>query len=249
MEKNRHFTLVVIGDNPEKIVGPYDNGLKVEPYALYEFKRAKEYLDNYKKYYQEMYNITPDDDEKKEMLKETLDHLNEIDETDFYLELTDGKALDEETGNLISTDNPNGKYDQARLGKDLSLPLITKDGKEVFTALKKDVDWEKVHMGNHEVYERAWEMVMEDSEPKTDDEKVIYENMKNRKTYFSFFGDKDTYVKSSCAFWGYAVVDQNGWEELEDNMSQTEWISNFYDRFIKPLPESTKISIYECFRK
>ena len=44
MESNRHFTLVVIGDNPEELVKPYDNNIKVEPYKVYEFAKAKEYL-------------------------------------------------------------------------------------------------------------------------------------------------------------------------------------------------------------
>ena len=251
MEKNRHFTLVVIGDNPEELIKPFDRNLEVEPYTLYEFKRAKEYHDSYVASYQALYDLTPDEDRKKEVIKETLDHLKAIDDSDFYLELTEGEELDPETGDLIATENPNGKYDYARLGKDLCVPLIDKEGNEVFTALKKDVDWEKVHMEPEKVkvYQRTWEMVVEGSEPKDENEKIVYEHMKNRTVYFDFWKTKENYVKGSCAFWGYAVVDQNGWVELEDDMSQVEWISNFYDHYIKDLPEDTRISIYECFRK
>ena len=72
--------------------------------------------------------------------------------------------------------------------------------------------------------------------------------MKSYGKYLSFFKDKETYVKVSTSFWGFAVVDENKWSELEDYIDQNVWISNFYDIFIKNLSEDTTISIYECVR-
>lgn len=249
MENNRHFTLVVIGDNPEELIKPYDSSIKVEPYIMYRFCKAKEYHEQYISFYEAMLDSKAIDDREKEVIKVTLDHYKSIDDVDFYLELIEGREMNEETGDVWSDENPNGKYDQIRVGDDLVYPLITKDGKEVFTALKKDVDWEKMHLVNYSAYERVWEIVMEDAEPINDQEKKIRENWERRKEYFKFFGTKENYATNQTAFWGYAVVDQNGWKELEDNVSQIEWVGNFYDRFIKPLPDNARISIYECFRK
>ena len=120
------------------------------------------------------------------------------------------------------------------------------DGREVFQARKKDVDWAKMHLNGKKVYENAWDMVMGKKQPKTDEEKIIYENMRNRVEYFRLFETKDNYVMQSTAFWAYAFVDENKWTELDETTSQFEWVKNFYDRFIKPLDDNTLLTIFEC---
>ena len=98
-----------------------------------------------------------------------------------------------------------------------------------------------------EIYRRAWEMVMEGSEPVNDYEKQIYENMKARTAYFEKFGTKENYVLSNTAFWAYAFVTKTGnWLELEDDMDQFVWVGKFYESFIDPLPDDTLLTIYEC---
>ena len=83
-------------------------------------------------------------------------------------------------------------------------------------------------------------------QPKTDEEKIIYENMRNRVEYFRLFETKDNYVMQSTAFWAYAFVDENKWTELDETTSQFEWVKNFYERFIKPLDDNTLLTIFEC---
>ena len=51
--------------------------------------------------------------------------------------------------------NPNGYYDYCRIGKDLSLPLITFNEEEVYSARKKDVDFSKLHQYNTLLYHPA----------------------------------------------------------------------------------------------
>ena len=73
--------------------------------------------------------------------------------------------------------------------------------------------------------------------------------MKNRRAYFEHFGNKENYVVSNVAFWGYAFLsEETGWVELEDNMDQVEWVKNFYKRFIEPLDDDTLITVCECIR-
>jgi len=45
-DNNRHFTAVVVGENPEEIMKKYDSNVKVEPYALYKFSEVKKYKEN-----------------------------------------------------------------------------------------------------------------------------------------------------------------------------------------------------------
>ena len=74
-----------------------------------------------------------------------------------------------------------------------------------------------------------------------------HKNMKDYGAYLKKFGDKETYLVSSTAFWGYAFVsDKVDWQELRDNVNQFEWVSKFYERFIEPLSEDTLITIFEC---
>ena len=54
---------------------------------------------------------------------------------------------------------------------------------------------------------------------------------------------------SNTSFWGYAFLsEKTGWVELEETVNQFEWVKNFFNRFIAPLGDNDKISIYECLR-
>ena len=243
--ENRHFTLVVAGNNPEILVEKYNANNEVEPYIVYEFKNAEKYRQQRIKVCEE---ILKADNGLKDYYQKELEKVKSMTDIEYYEKLTESFDLDKKTGNAISTLNPDGKYTVCRLGKNLALPLILKNGVETFSARKKDIDWSKIHLSNREPYEIAWDTVMEGKIPQNSEEENIYNNMKERKYYFSLFGNRENYIESNTAFWGYAFLDKNGWVELEDNIPQFEWVTNFYKRFIEPLPDSTLISIYECVR-
>ena len=70
--------------------------------------------------------------------------------------------------------------------------------------------------------------------------------MQNRVSYFSNFADKNEYVKHSCSFWCYGVITQNGeYHELDYKVRDKDWVSGFYERFVKNLPDETTLAIYE----
>jgi len=249
MEANRHFTAIVVGDNPEELMKKYDSLSKTEPYIVYEFRKVSKYKENIINGYTSLLKNKDLDEETRFFYTEEIEHIKDCDDIDFYTELTEGLDIDPENGNAVSNVNPNGKYTYCRIGKNLSMPLIDTDGNEVFQAKKCDIQWDKIHLAKKEVYDAAWEMIMGDKKPSNEEEKIIYENMKNRKDYFAFFGTKEKYIMSNTAFWGYAFVDQNGWKEMEDNVDEIGWISSFFDRFIKNLPNDTLITVFECFRQ
>ena len=248
MESNRHFTAIVVGENPDEIMEKYDLSKKVEPYVVYRLSDISKYKENALKAYQHIANSEIMPESIREEYKEKVLELEKMDDIDFYSQLTEDFELDGETGNAMCDVNPDGHYNICRLGKNLAMPLIDKKDQEVFQARKNDIAWDKIHLANQEVYKAAWEMVMGDRKPVTEEEKVIYENMKNRTEYFKYYGDIDTYVASNTAFWGYAFVTKDNWVELTDGISQIKWVTEFYDNFIKNLPENTLISVYECIR-
>jgi hypothetical protein len=242
----QHFVCIAAGENPDAVMKPYNKNDEVEPYVKYKFKDAKKIKEKYIEIYEGILN-NENETVDKESLQDIVDDLKDMTVDEFYEDLTDGLEIDEKTGDAISRENIDGKYSYYSLGKLFSIPFLTKDGREVFQARKSEIDWEKIHLSGGEIYKRAWEMVMEESEPTTDYEKTIFENMKDKTTYFDKFETKENYVVSNTAFWGYAFVsDKRGWMGESESDSQFTWMSCFYDMFIKPLPDDTLLTIYEC---
>ena len=247
IDQYNHFVAIVAGDNPEVLMSPYDKNIKTEPTVVYKYADAAKLREQYIKVYKTIISSeTIPDGPFKEDAKDKLAIIESQTPQEFYYDLTDEYEHDEKTGDAISTENPEGRWSSYRIGKLFSVPFILNDGTEAFQARKGDINWELMHLHGGEVYERAWEMVMEDSKPVNDYEKQIYENMKARTAYFEKFGTKENYVLSNTAFWGYAFVSHNGWAELEEEMNQFVWVRNFYELFIDPLPDNTLLTIYEC---
>ena len=241
----QHFVCIVAGDNPTEIMFPYDKSIKEEPYVKYYYKDAKKIKEKYEEIYEGLLNNS--DIINKSTIQDVIDDLKDMSIDEFFEDLTEGLKIDEKTGDAISTENKNGKYTYYELGKWFSIPFLTKDGREVFQAKKSDIDWEKLHLNGGEIYRRAWEMVMENSEPCNEYETTIYENMKDKTAYFEKFETKENYVISNTAFWGYAFVsDKTGWIDASDAESQFTWMLCFYDMFISKLNDDTLLTIYEC---
>lgn len=253
VDEYNHFVAIVAGDNPDEIMAEYNK--KVEPYVIYKHKDAGLLKNLYIKFYNSTMENNSDLDENsfKDLVGvsrgEILDRISTLQaqtDEDFYEELTYDYDIDPKTLDALSTENPNGKWSSYNKGKLYSIPFITKDGRETFQARKGEVDWSLMHLHGQEIYEIAWDMVMGDKKPSNDYEQNVYDNMKNRTAYFSKFGNKENYVISSTAFWGYAFVDDKKWIELEGNMEQFGWVSNYYTHFIEPLSDDVLLTIFEC---
>jgi len=251
MDEYRHFNVLVVGENPEELMLKYDAGLKVEPYVKYEYARAEEYYNSYLKSLRVLLKTMKRDDEDEEdiaLLEEEIHDIENMKPEDYYFELTAGCEIDTDSGDAYSRENPDAKFTSHRIAGFFALPFILKDGREVYTAYKGDVDWDKIHLANKRPYEVAWDTVVEGKTPNGEEEHKIYENMKYRTHYFTNFENREHYIAASCAFWNYAYVDENGWVELDKSKPQFDWVINFYDRFIKPLPDNAKLTLYECVR-
>ena len=246
--KSKFFSVMVVGSNPSSIMEKYDIKKEVEPYVKYKYLDAEKYKKSAIKILEnllENYDKIGIQIASKELLEERLKALKTISTFDYYKELTQGLYYNN-NGDAVTTENKDGHWVTARIGRNFALPLKLKNGDETYSALKQDVDWELMHKTNQEVYATTWEMVMEGKEPSTEKEKIIYESMKDKEAYFSNFKNKEAYVNYSTSYWNYAYVDEkNGWIDINSTNSE-EWINNFYDRFVKNIKDDELITIFEC---
>lgn len=249
---NNHFTVLVVGDNPQQLLDKYNSSKKVEKYIKYHYSDAKKLHSNAIITLETILKSPKDfglnKDYQIDLLKEEIENLRNINDLKYYNQLTQDLIIDE-NGDAWSTKNPDGKWVKTNIGKEFAIPLILKNGDKTFQAKVKDVDWNIIHMNNTQKYDIVWQMIKEGKKPENETEKIMYNNMKNYTEYFNSFSNKEEYIIHNCAFWTYAFLDDKGWCDMDDSKSQKEWISTFFDRFIKKLSDNDTITIYECFKE
>jgi hypothetical protein len=239
---------MVVGENHKELMDKYSIDLEVESYVKYEYLKADKYLNNSIK---ALDNILSNSDkigidpQIKDNLSFRIKTLKKMTPFEYYRELTNGMYYDE-NGNALSTENPNGHWKTARIGRNFALPLRLKDGSESYSAKMDDIDWFAMNEPTA-LYEAAWEMVVDGREPTNEQEEQVYNSMKDKLTYFSNFKNKEDYVNYSTRYWNYAFVDENGWTDVDSyGGDEKEWINTFFERFIKNLKPNDLITIYEC---
>lgn len=244
---SQFFSLLVVGENPDDLLKKYDSNIEVEPYIKYKYDSAgqlkknaikliKNLIENYEK--AQLPSTVVD------YLQERLKHLKSLSDFEYYATLTDGMEYDE-NGNATSTENPDGKWETCRIGRNLCIPLHLKTGEDVFTAKVKDVDWEYMNNSRRELYTLAWKLCHDEVEPKNEEEENIYNNLKTQTKYFENFSSMKEYVDYNTAYWNNAYLDKNGWSD-SDEMKNFDWITKYYKKFIKPLDPEETVTVYEC---
>lgn len=246
---SRFLSVMVVGKNPEKLMEKYDNALKVKPYIKYRYLDASKLKANAEKLLSEITNNPEKFTISKtqcDYFKERLKSISAMSSFEYYSTITHGLYYDED-GNALSEENPNGKWDKYNLGKNFSYPLKLKDGKEVYQALAKDVDWDSMHMNTEYVklFETIWALVVEDDDPSTQQEENLKANWSTKKNYLANFKSVDDFVAHNCAYWNYAFLNENGWVDVDDCGSEEKWIGEFFDKFIETLKDDDLVTIYE----
>lgn len=146
------------------------------------------------------------------------------------------KDFDEITGKAVE-DLPQYKVDQAKKG---------------------DVDWEGMRKG--EEYDKAcrfWELYIEGEEPKNEEEKNVIKNEFYKKEfYLNKYKTKEKYAKLSTEFSTFAVLEDGEWHERgemgwwgcssDTPEEAANWEEDFYNKWIKDLPDDTLITIVDC---
>ena len=248
---HKFFTVMVVGDNPESLMSKYGIGLQVPKYMKYKYLDAQQMKDNAIKILEKIisepkqFQLTGF---QLDVLKEKLQQTKNMTSFDYYSTLTQGLEYDDE-GNAWCDRNPDGKWKTYQIGRNLSIPLVLKNNEEAYQARKGDVEWASLHMTNQELYQTVWALIKEGKKPSNEIEAQLFENMKDKDNYFSNFKTVEDYVIHNCAYWNYAFLDVNGWFDIDSSgESSSDWIKNYFKRFIEPLSDDTLITIYECSR-
>lgn len=162
-----HFTVYVFSNNDgadvEDLLAPYNEGIEVAPYVKYTkqqtIARIRKEIEDYKNGVYKEYLSDPEAYKKK--TKKNAYNIERYNEHMHYLEVEFPKKLDwtdeecyedlakwyrednmiDDNGNLLSTYNPNSKWDWYETGGRWAGGLITKDGRETNEDYVSEIDW------------------------------------------------------------------------------------------------------------
>lgn len=248
---SKFFSVLVKGENPEALMEQYRIGKKVDKYIKYHYHDAKKLYESNLEMLQKIVGNGKEfnfNQYQLDMLNEKIKALKNMTPFEYYQNLTYGCTYDD-NGDAWSDLNPLGKWNRFQNSLHFSVPFINREGKEVSSELNKNINWKLLHNADSALYEAVWELVKEGREPIDEEEKKIKSNMINREAYFERFKSKEEYVAHNAAYWNYAYLDENGWQDLDMfNGSDIEWTKSFFDKFITPLKGDDRLTIFEFTR-
>lgn len=233
--QSEKYTVLVAGDVD---LSKYDKNIPVETYVAYKFSERSKIKKIALQTYNELYKkITSDKNFQPALsglLLMKLQDIEEMTDEEYFEEVTKGMQYDE-NGDAITNINPNGKYiDLFEPSLLTAMPL-----KDVYFKCKvSELYPYKMNIIQQKKYEERWNDIMTgDYAP------MVKENLINR------YGDKETYLKvmTEPMFYNAFVSEETGWVEQSDE-DQIQWVINFRERFIKNLPEDTKLKVYNFIK-
>lgn len=226
------FSVLVAGDVD---LSEYDANKKVQPYVVYKYSDRhnirQQAIDIYKEF------LKKNDDEASLMssfLNIKLQEIEESTDEEYFESATKGMIFDNQTGDALTTINPNGKY---RIIKepsaDTAVPLIN----EKFQCNVSELPPYKVDEFLKSKYEEHWDHVMKNGAKMAKD------------SLLQTYGNKEMYVNVMIEpmFYNAFVSNETGWVEPNYD-EQNEWVLTFRDRFIKKLSKNTKLKVYNFAR-
>lgn len=222
-----HFTVMVIGAEPEKQLAPFNENLEVPRYVKYTKEQLIAYgKDNIQKYKEGPYARFLSDPQKYKASTKNESHINYL-EKEFpkRLNWTDEEIYTYEigfyeteeigsNGEVYSTYNPKSKWDWYELGGRWSGMISLKDGASGISGkgslvFENEAGIDQAHKGD-------------------------IANIESIST-FAVLKDGEWYEKGKMGWFG-VVFDE------EDN---DKWVAEI-QKLIKELPDDTLISIYDC---
>ena len=255
---NKNRIIIVIGDKHEDIVKKYSNDTKVYHLLLKKSEAEVARLEHMKLIdlllTDKRVHLTPS---QREEYKDEYLHLKSLNAQEYFNENTKDCSIDE-NGDAYTYKNPNAYYQYERCQQhrlevtgeegDFSTPFPLKDGTLSYSARFNDIDWAQIHHNPYKISisKRVWELVVDDKKPQNTHEQELKDLMSERKKYFENFKTCDEFVNHSTSLWFWGIASENNYIEIDHTISDYDWISNFYDRFIEPLRETNNlITIYE----
>ena len=280
-----HYSVLVLTDEDtsvDELLAPYDENIKVAPYIAFTKDEliAKEKKD-IKEYKEGIYaEFLKDPEGYKAKHSHNPDHLHYV-EHEFRKKLywTNARIYKEairyydpeditEDGSVLSTYNPNSKWDWYVEGGRFSSMLKLKvpddvdpeefydeNGEYADSAYAEEIDFSP----NKEEYDNAirfWELIVEKAEPKDENEADI-QKFYNAEYYKKRYSSKEEYAEEIARFSTWAVLTPDGvWHEpgkmgwfachnasIEDEKSFKKNYQSFIDKAIK---NNWLVTVVDC---
>jgi len=260
-----HYRVMVIGEDVESILAPYDENLEVPKHI----DRTKEKIHReFVRYYGRLIaeNKPVSDLEKFEKLTLSLDDVNEE-----WCKGWCGQTLDED-GNTLTTYNQDSKWDWYEIGGRWSGSFILKPGmngkmgmrslwnadKEIPSdhvdqALKCEIDWDEMNENDKMRAGIDWDDLFN---PNPDACMWRPEYVaKQQKIHLEMYGTKEEYVKRRGIWTPYAVVTEDGWHAPGDmgwwgmSSDETEDRDKFdqeFQRLLADQPDDAITTMVDC---
>lgn len=282
-----HFTVLVIGDNPNEQLASYDESIEMPEYkdSLVKPDEKKSFTKVYTSFDKERDYGAKSEEEATKNTKLSFDELYEL-----YGDDWNGNSWrKDENGEWAnySTYNPKSKWDWKVLGGrwagalnikedcdgTLQTPKINGicleidnnkretykknlEGRKADSAKKADVDF-SMDQEKYDEATRFWELYIEGQTPKNKKERELLDYpYYNKEYYTNRYETKEGYAKNQSSFITFAVVKDGVWYEKGEmgwfachsasKKEEAEWDNNFYNKWIKELPEDTLLSVFDC---
>ena len=293
---SHYTTLAIVRKNSassfEDIMAPYDETLDVEPYIFQTkeelIKEFADDVDRRRRSHKRALELTKEEYEearKKEDLSyhsyreargpmpEGYEELNLDDPEAVYAlyRKEEGEHDDfDDDGNLLSTYNPNSKWDWYIPGGRWGNQLILKNGEKADRAKAGDVDWDAMFGVTPEEAKKMgdfWdeyvlgklppEIAALDKRGQNDYLQDKYGLVFTSPNYYlGFYKTKEEYIRRQGLWGTYAVVDERGWNEpgamgwfgISDATAESkkDWDDNYRARFIDTLDPEDEVQIFDC---
>lgn len=277
VRKNSHLTV-------ETLMEPYCEGNEVEPYVAKtkaqliasEIQRTEKL----RRSHAAALRLSKDEYSaiaEKEGLYGNYDRVREdLPEERASVDLTDEEAVFRlveedydgelnEDGDLISTYNPDSKWDWYEVGGRWEGQLLLKTGAPVDAAPAGLVDWDAMFSpdpADVAKSEAFWDEYVLGKIPEgvEDADKYLYGKFGfvfyRPEYYLEFYGTKEEYVRRMGLWSTYAVVDEEGWHEPGEMgwfgcsgataESKKKWEDEFRARFIDTLDPEDRVCVIDC---
>lgn len=228
-----HYTVAVFhteDQDVDELLAPFDENMRVEPYICLTREEA---IDFARKNHEGF-------DEK-------------TDEECWQFMADDaGEDMVDKDGNILSTYNPNSKWDwYLEGGRWSGLLKVGHEHKD--QAKVKEIDFSM----DKEVYNAAlrfWDVAV-DHKPAEPGEKI--RSFCNEEYYREYYGDRETYARRQAQFSTFAVITPDGeWHEKgesgwlgisgESSKEAEDWDEHYKERFIDTADPEWYITIIDC---
>lgn len=263
-----HYTVMVIGEDIEDILSPYDENMEVEEHI----DRTKDEIhEEFVKY-------------KEKLLKEIesgtrTEPLNSFENLTKKIKSENKKWVKEwcgqdtdDGGNTLSTYNPDSKWDWYSVGGRWIGSLLIKPGKSGILAdrslcnkdvsvpencadqaLKGDIDWDGMNAIAREQAGKDWDDLMNPDPDKCSYRPEYVESQ--RKIHIEMYGTREEYIKRRGIWTPYAYVDEDGWNApgemgwwgmSSDETKDRDRYDKEFSEYISNLPDDVLITMVDC---